>query len=184
MRLGSSALWEPTGSAQLPGAWPPSRTFPGWRRHPKRSHPVLAGNPRGRGLPRCPVWLHPTPCWEKPGSRVHLEWVPHERGSLSLLGLQEQQLSHQGSHQPRGVGWWGGRRSPNTGWSQRRTVSFTVWLPTRVASPSHHLNSRPRARADNTVTTAPSNWPNERTIQKNDGRLGGEEGQLPPGFGR
>lgn len=48
------------------------------------------------------VWPPPTPCWEKLGSRVHLEWVPHERGSLSLQGLQEQQLSHQGSHQPRG----------------------------------------------------------------------------------
>lgn len=102
MILGSSVLWEPMGSAQLSGAWPPPRTFPWWWRYPQRSHPVLVGNPRGRGLLKCPVWPPPTPCWEKLGSRVHLEWVPRERGSLSLQGLQEQQLSHQGSHQPRG----------------------------------------------------------------------------------
>lgn len=73
-----------------------------------------------------------------------VQGVPRERGSLPLLGLRGQQLSHQGSHQPRGAGE-GGRPPEPQHWPgpERRTESFTVWPSTRMASPSHSLNSRP-----------------------------------------
>lgn len=69
MSSGGLALWEPTGSGPVVRAQPPSRICP------KTSHPVLAGHPGGRGLPKCPAWPNPTLCWEKPRS------VSQQRGS-------------------------------------------------------------------------------------------------------